>query len=71
MENDPLKIMTKFIILNKREGHGSHEEWQKTYGKFSGNEIYHIKLGDSKFFGEYEGDYFQRSKIAKICNSKF
>lgn len=41
-----------------REGSGSTEEWQKLYGKHSGNEIYHIKLGDSKFFGEYAGKSF-------------
>ena len=43
------------ILIVLREGSGSNEEWQRTYGKCSGNEIYHIKLGDSKFFGEYEG----------------
>lgn len=28
------------------------------YGKCSGNEIYHITLGDSRFFSEYEGKSF-------------
>jgi hypothetical protein len=36
----------------------SKEEWQKLYGKCSGNEIYHIRLSDSRFFGEYEGKSF-------------
>ncbi|CAG5135869.1 unnamed protein product, partial [Candidula unifasciata] len=41
-----------------QEGNTSHEEWQRIYGKCSGNEIYHIRLGDSKFFGDYEGKSF-------------
>ncbi|BFZ20395.1 hypothetical protein BsWGS_23433 [Bradybaena similaris] len=41
-----------------QEGQTSHEEWQRIYGKCSGNEIYHIRLGDSKFFGDYEGKSF-------------
>lgn len=28
------------------------------YGRCSGNEIYHIRLSDSRFFGEYEGKSF-------------
>ncbi|CAG7826546.1 unnamed protein product, partial [Allacma fusca] len=40
------------------EGETSKEEWQRLYGKCSGNEIYHIRLGDSRFFGEYEGKSF-------------
>ncbi|XP_053976941.1 potassium channel subfamily T member 2 isoform X9 [Hylaeus anthracinus] len=41
-----------------QEGQQSQEEWQRLYGKCSGNEIYHIILGDSRFFGEYEGKSF-------------
>lgn len=41
-----------------REGQQSQEEWHRLYGKCSGNEIYHIILGDSRFFGEYEGKSF-------------
>ncbi|GIY36351.1 potassium channel subfamily T member 1 [Caerostris extrusa] len=40
------------------EGQTSAEEWHRLYGKCSGNEIYHIRLGDSRFFGEYEGKSF-------------
>ncbi|GIX74013.1 potassium channel subfamily T member 1 [Caerostris darwini] len=40
------------------EGQMSGEEWHRLYGKCSGNEIYHIRLGDSRFFGEYEGKPF-------------
>ena len=48
------------LYLNcvNREGHTSEEDWQRLYGKCSGNEIYHIRLGDSRFFGEYEGKSF-------------
>lgn len=46
------------MIIFLREGTGSNEEWQKNYGKCSGNEIYHIKLCNSKFFKEYEGKSF-------------
>ncbi|XP_076436844.1 potassium channel subfamily T member 2-like [Babylonia areolata] len=41
-----------------QEGQLSSEEWQKLYGRCSGNEIYHIRLCDSKFFGDYEGKSF-------------
>ncbi|XP_022242998.1 potassium channel subfamily T member 1-like [Limulus polyphemus] len=41
-----------------QEGQTSAEEWHRLYGKCSGNEIYHIQLGDSRFFGEYEGKSF-------------
>uniref|UniRef100_A0A3Q2NT39 Potassium sodium-activated channel subfamily T member 1 n=1 Tax=Fundulus heteroclitus TaxID=8078 RepID=A0A3Q2NT39_FUNHE len=41
-----------------QEGQTSPEQWQRTYGRCSGNEVYHIRLGDSKFFGEYDGKSF-------------
>ncbi|XP_045465184.1 potassium channel subfamily T member 2 isoform X3 [Harmonia axyridis] len=41
-----------------QEGQQSQEEWHRLYGRCSGNEIYHIVLGDSRFFGEYEGKSF-------------
>jgi hypothetical protein len=41
-----------------REGQGSPDEWQRTYGRHSGNEIYAKELAESKFFGEYEGKSF-------------
>ncbi|XP_078417852.1 potassium channel subfamily T member 2 isoform X2 [Cetorhinus maximus] len=41
-----------------RDGHQSHEQWQKMYGKCSGNEVYHIKMEESTFFTEYEGKSF-------------
>lgn len=36
-----------------REGESGIEEWQKLYGKCSGNEIYEIKLSKSQFFRDY------------------
>lgn len=33
-------------------------EWKRLYGKCSQNEIYHIRLSDSRFFGEYQGKSF-------------
>lgn len=51
-----------FLFFNSvvyyREGQQSQEEWHRLYGRCSGNEIYHIVLGDSRFFGEYEGKSF-------------
>ncbi|KAF6073353.1 potassium sodium-activated channel subfamily T member 2 [Phyllostomus discolor] len=41
-----------------QEGQQSPEQWQKTYGRCSGNEVYHITLEDSAFFAEYEGKSF-------------
>lgn len=41
-----------------REGQDSPEQWQRMYGRCSGNEVYHVRMGDSKFFREYEGKSF-------------
>ncbi|XP_061887160.1 potassium channel subfamily T member 1-like isoform X1 [Entelurus aequoreus] len=41
-----------------REGQQSPEQWQRMYGCCSGNEVYHIRLSDSKFFGAYSGKSF-------------
>uniref|UniRef100_A0A8B9TGS6 Potassium sodium-activated channel subfamily T member 1 n=1 Tax=Anas platyrhynchos TaxID=8839 RepID=A0A8B9TGS6_ANAPL len=41
-----------------QEGQESPEQWQRMYGRCSGNEVYHIRMGDSKFFMEYEGKSF-------------
>ncbi|XP_066235997.1 potassium channel subfamily T member 2 isoform X4 [Saccopteryx leptura] len=41
-----------------QEGQQSPEQWQKTYGRCSGNEVYHITLEESTFFAEYEGKSF-------------
>uniref|UniRef100_A0A1I8HFI5 Potassium channel, subfamily T, member 1 n=2 Tax=Macrostomum lignano TaxID=282301 RepID=A0A1I8HFI5_9PLAT len=41
-----------------QEGQTSSEEWIRIYGKCSGNEIYHVRLGESRFFGEYADKSF-------------
>lgn len=33
-------------------------EWRRLYGKCTANEIYHIRLSDSRFFAEYQGKSF-------------
>ncbi|KAH3877237.1 hypothetical protein DPMN_001099, partial [Dreissena polymorpha] len=40
------------------DGTKQADKWQHTYGRHSGNEIYHIQLGDSMFFSSYEGKTF-------------
>ncbi|KAH0615517.1 hypothetical protein JD844_004876, partial [Phrynosoma platyrhinos] len=32
-----------------QEGQESPEQWQRMYGRCSGNEVYHIRMGDSKY----------------------
>lgn len=44
-------------LLRDEIGKGS-AEWKRLYGKCSANEIYHIRLSDSRFFGEYQGKSF-------------
>uniref|UniRef100_A0A672MZU6 Potassium sodium-activated channel subfamily T member 1 n=1 Tax=Sinocyclocheilus grahami TaxID=75366 RepID=A0A672MZU6_SINGR len=41
-----------------QEGQQSPEQWQRMYGRCSGNEVYHICLGDSMFFREYNSKSF-------------
>ncbi|XP_016042923.1 potassium channel subfamily T member 1 isoform X2 [Erinaceus europaeus] len=41
-----------------QEGQESPEQWQRMYGRCSGNEVYHVRMGESKFFREYEGKSF-------------
>nr|KAF6485048.1 potassium sodium-activated channel subfamily T member 1 [Rousettus aegyptiacus] len=41
-----------------QEGQESPEQWQRMYGRCSGNEVYHVRMGDSKFFREYQGKSF-------------
>ncbi|XP_070532191.1 potassium channel subfamily T member 2-like isoform X28 [Ptychodera flava] len=44
--------------LRGHEGSDSDSQWMRMYGRSSGNEVYHITLGDSKFFGEFENKSF-------------
>ncbi|CAH6787701.1 Kcnt2 [Phodopus roborovskii] len=54
-----LKPENKFHIkFAGKEGQQSPEQWQKMYGRCSGNEVYHIVLEESTFFAEYEGKSF-------------
>uniref|UniRef100_A0A1I8JEF5 Potassium channel subfamily T member 2 n=1 Tax=Macrostomum lignano TaxID=282301 RepID=A0A1I8JEF5_9PLAT len=41
-----------------QEGQTCPDEWVRIYGKCSGNEIYHVRLGESRFFGEYKDKSF-------------
>ncbi|XP_044899352.1 potassium channel subfamily T member 1 isoform X1 [Felis catus] len=41
-----------------QEGQESPEQWQRMYGRCSGNEVYHVRMAESKFFREYEGKSF-------------
>ncbi|KAB0396147.1 hypothetical protein E2I00_019938, partial [Balaenoptera physalus] len=52
-------VLTEFInFIHQKEGQQSPEQWQKMYGRCSGNEVYHIVLEESTFFAEYEGKSF-------------
>lgn len=39
-------------------GAGSPDQWHRTYRRCSANEVHHIRLEESKFFGEYQGKSF-------------
>ncbi|XP_075772300.1 potassium channel subfamily T member 2-like isoform X12 [Pelodiscus sinensis] len=39
-------------------GPASPEQWQQMYSRCSASEIHHVRLGDSKFLGQYEGKSF-------------
>lgn len=42
-----------------REGGAcSADQWHRTYRRCSANEVHHIRLDESKFFGEYQGKSF-------------
>uniref|UniRef100_A0A672ZC71 RCK N-terminal domain-containing protein n=1 Tax=Sphaeramia orbicularis TaxID=375764 RepID=A0A672ZC71_9TELE len=42
-----------------QEGGGcSADQWHRTYRRCSANEVHHIRLEESKFFGEYQGKSF-------------
>ncbi|XP_056426490.1 potassium channel subfamily T member 2-like isoform X2 [Hyla sarda] len=46
-----------------RDNPTSPDQWQRNYSRCSDNEIYHIRLSESKFFGEYEGKSFTYSSF--------
>ncbi|XP_028842067.1 potassium channel subfamily T member 2 isoform X2 [Denticeps clupeoides] len=47
-----------FQPLSRECGANSADEWQRTYRRCSANEVHHIRLEESKFFGEYQGKSF-------------
>ncbi|KAM3864428.1 LOW QUALITY PROTEIN: potassium channel subfamily T member 2 [Diretmus argenteus] len=47
-----------FQPLNREGGACSADQWQRTYRRCSANEVHHIRLEESKFFGEYQGKSF-------------
>ena len=49
---------TCHVFYISSEGELATDQWQQTYGRHSGNEIYHIQLGKSSFFSRYEGKSF-------------
>ncbi|KAB0376692.1 hypothetical protein FD755_011136 [Muntiacus reevesi] len=58
---DPMNRSTPGLPVHHQlpeEGQQSPEQWQKVYGRCSGNEVYHIVLEESTFFAEYEGKSF-------------
>ncbi|XP_073510304.1 potassium channel subfamily T member 2-like isoform X2 [Phyllobates terribilis] len=46
-----------------RDNPTSPDQWQRNYSRCSANEIYHIRLSESKFFGEFEGKSFTYSSF--------
>ncbi|KAG7243469.1 hypothetical protein INR49_011025 [Caranx melampygus] len=47
-----------FQALNREGGACSADQWHRTYRRCSANEVHHIRLEESKFFGEYQGKSF-------------
>ncbi|XP_039543615.1 potassium channel subfamily T member 2 isoform X1 [Pimephales promelas] len=47
-----------FQPLNREGAAGSVDQWQRTYRRCAANEVHHIRLEESKFFGEYQGKSF-------------
>ncbi|KAL3891869.1 hypothetical protein ACJMK2_004113 [Sinanodonta woodiana] len=45
------------------DGKVAKEKWQQIYGHHAGNDIYHIQLGRSVFFKEYEGKKFTEASF--------
>ncbi|KAL3891795.1 hypothetical protein ACJMK2_004042, partial [Sinanodonta woodiana] len=45
------------------DGKVAKETWQQIYGHHAGNDIYHIQLGKSVFFKEYEGKKFTEASF--------
>jgi len=47
------------LLFCLREGGAcAADQWHRTYRRCSANEVHHIRLEESKFFGEYQGKSF-------------
>ncbi|XP_077694466.1 potassium channel subfamily T member 2-like isoform X2 [Eretmochelys imbricata] len=52
-------LITLLIHTSRgQDGPASPEQWQRMYSRCSANEVYHVRLGDSKFLGQYQGKSF-------------
>ncbi|XP_053320844.1 potassium channel subfamily T member 2-like [Spea bombifrons] len=60
---DPFRQRASPWQALSRDSSSSPDQWQKTYSRCSANEVYHIRLSESKFFGEYEGKSFTYSSF--------
>lgn len=47
-----------FFFCLREGGACSADQWHRTYRRCSANEVHHIRLEESKFFGEYQGKSF-------------
>ncbi|XP_012808573.1 potassium channel subfamily T member 2 isoform X2 [Xenopus tropicalis] len=57
-------LITLLIHTSRgQDSASSPDQWQNTYSRCSANEVYHIRLSESKFFGEYEGKSFTYSSF--------
>uniref|UniRef100_A0A8C0GAI6 RCK N-terminal domain-containing protein n=1 Tax=Chelonoidis abingdonii TaxID=106734 RepID=A0A8C0GAI6_CHEAB len=52
-------LITLLIHTSRgQDGPASPEQWQRMYSRCSANEVYHVRLGDSKFLSQYQGKSF-------------
>ncbi|XP_017161609.1 potassium channel subfamily T member 2 [Poecilia reticulata] len=54
----PQQFPRVFRFCLRDGGAGSSDQWHRTYRRCSANEVHHIRLEESKFFGEYQGKSF-------------
>uniref|UniRef100_A0A8C5ETF8 Potassium channel subfamily T member 2-like n=1 Tax=Gouania willdenowi TaxID=441366 RepID=A0A8C5ETF8_GOUWI len=53
-------LITLLIHSSRGQEGGAYsaDQWHRTYRRCSANEVHHIRLEESKFFGEYQGKSF-------------
>lgn len=56
--NLSLNGQSNVLICYREGGACSADQWHRTYRRCSANEVHHIRLEESKFFGEYQGKSF-------------